>query len=54
MLLTILQNKIYNKDEADENEPLHVLLTANNDDSLAKGTAMIEAIIQQTDENQKY
>eukprot|EP00347_Sterkiella_histriomuscorum_P011570 403371954 len=48
------KNKIYNKEEADENEPLYVLVTANTDDHLAKGCAMIEAIILQTDEDKKY
>ncbi len=49
-----IQNKIYNKEEADENEPLYVLITANNEEDLQKGASMIEDIIAQTDENKKY
>lgn len=30
----MVQSKIYNKEEVDENEPLHVYLIANDDDHL--------------------
>jgi hypothetical protein len=33
---------------------MYVLITANTDDDLSKGVAMIQSIIEQTDENQKY
>jgi hypothetical protein len=35
---------VYNPDER-EDEPLHVLLTAEKNDDLDKGVAMIEAIL---------
>ena len=31
-----------------------MLITANSDEDLNKGVAMIQSIIEQTDENQKY
>ena len=43
---------MYNPDER-EDEPLHVLLTAEKNDDLDKGVAMIEAILNQTDEAKK-
>ena len=49
-----LQSRIYNKEEVDEDEPLYVLITSNSDEDLAKGVEMIQGIIEQTDENQKY
>ena len=41
----MFQGKIYNKEEADEHEPLYVLVQANTDEDLEKGSAMIEAIL---------
>ena len=38
------RSKIYNKEEWDE-EPLYVLVTAETDEDLEKGCAMIEAIL---------
>ena len=46
------RSKIYNKEEWDE-EPLYVLVTAEQDEDLEKGCAMIEAILHQTDEAKK-
>lgn len=45
------------KDEAGENgenEPLHVYLTADSEDNLEVGEAMINAILQQTEEAKKF
>lgn len=41
------------KNQSTDDEPLHVLVTADKDDDLEKGCAMIEAIINQTDEAKK-
>lgn len=38
------QSRVYNPDERDD-EPLHVLVTADRNEDLEKGVAMIEAII---------
>jgi splicing factor 1 len=46
------QTKVYNPDEKDD-EPLHVLVTAERSEDLEKGVAMIEAIVNQTDEAKK-
>ena len=46
------RSKIYNREEWDE-EPLYVLVTADNEEDLEKGCAMIENILHETDENKK-
>jgi len=46
------QSRVFNPDER-EDEPLHVLVTADRNEDLEKGVAMIEAIIYQTDEAKK-
>ena len=46
------QSRVYNPDERDD-EPLHVLVTADRNEDLEKGCAIIESIINQTDEAKK-
>ena len=41
-------------DEIQKEEPLHVFLSADNEDHLDVGAAMINAIIQQTDEAKRF
>ena len=55
----VFSSKQYEKELLDgqndnENEPLHVYLTANTEDHLEVGAAMINAILQQTEEARKY
>ena len=40
--------------QADDTEPLHVYLTANTEEQIEVGSAMINAILQQTEEARKY
>lgn len=40
--------------EEGNDEPLHVFLTADNDDCLEVGASMINAILQQTEEAKKF
>ena len=46
------RSKIYNREEWDD-DPLYVLVTADNDDDLEKGCAMIQAILNQSEEAKK-
>ena len=43
---------MFNPDERDD-DPLHVLVTADKHEDLEKGCAIIESIIHQTDESKK-
>jgi hypothetical protein len=46
----LLESQLANE----EQEPLHVYLTANSDEHLEVGAAMITAIINQTEESRKW